>query len=189
MRRPPHRGRAARVRRPDPARSWPAPASGTAADARGVGPPAVAAARRDDLRSGAELAAEFDALRADERRASCAACARATSCGSGDHPRRRSAARRRAPRRVGPPRPQPRPPDAGGQPGARLAPDGQRAPVLPRGPLGRRRALDEGLVQAAVHHLVDAVGDEPADDRADDVDPELVEVAADDARSRSSGPG
>jgi len=28
-------------------------------------PPAVAAARRDDLRSGAELAAEFDALRAD----------------------------------------------------------------------------------------------------------------------------
>jgi hypothetical protein len=31
----------------------------------GWDPPAVAAARRDDLRSGAELAAEFEALRAD----------------------------------------------------------------------------------------------------------------------------
>ena len=34
-------------------------------DLEGWDPPAVAAARRDDLRSGAELAAEFDALRAD----------------------------------------------------------------------------------------------------------------------------
>jgi len=34
------------------------------ADLEGWDPPAVAAARRDDLRSSAELAAEFDALRA-----------------------------------------------------------------------------------------------------------------------------
>ena len=79
---------------------------------------------------------------------------------------------------MGPPRPQPRPPDARRQPGAGLAPDGERAAVLPRGPLGRR-ALDEGLVHAAVHQLVDPVADDPADDRADDVDPELVQVAAD----------
>ena len=40
-------------------------AAGRTPTLEGWDPPAVAAARRDDLRSGAELAAEFDSMRAD----------------------------------------------------------------------------------------------------------------------------
>ena len=62
VRRAPHRSRAARVRRPDPAdRRGRAP--GRPVPLEGWDPPAVAAARRDHLRAPAELAAEFEALR------------------------------------------------------------------------------------------------------------------------------
>ena len=66
VRRPPHRGRAARVRRPDPRDHRAAAARpDIPPDLEAWDPPAVAEARRDDLRSADELAGEFVALRQD----------------------------------------------------------------------------------------------------------------------------
>ena len=82
MRRPPHRGRAARVRRPDPDD----PRGGRRRpdippDLEAWDPPAVAEARRDHLRAAAELAAEFarcvgDGVDARPRPAARRTCAR-----------------------------------------------------------------------------------------------------------------
>ncbi len=134
MRRPPHRGRAARVRRSDPARSSAAagrtsrPTSrlGSTGRRRGAPRPPARPARSSppsSTRSGPTASP------------SSAASAPSDLDRIGHASRRRPAARRRTPRRVGPPRPEPRPPDAGGDPGAGLGPDGQRPAVQPRGPL------------------------------------------------------
>ena len=56
------------------------------ADLEAWDPPAVAEARRDHLRAGAELAAEFDALRADGVRPRPRPARRPTSGASGMHP-------------------------------------------------------------------------------------------------------
>ena len=123
------------------------------------------------------------------RGASSAACARRPRARR-DASGRRTTARRRAPRRVGPPRPEPHPPDAGGHPGARLGPDGQRPPVQPRGPLGElapRRSRGRRDRRVVRGDLIDAPADDAADDRADDVDPQLVQVAADEGRADRPG--
>ena len=70
-------------------------------------------------------------------------------------------------------------------------PDGQRPTVLPRGPLAGARGgqvpRSSGSLAAIVHDPEDAVADDAADDRADDVDPQLAEVAADERRADRPG--
>ena len=85
------------------------------ADLEDWDPPAVAEARRDHLRPAAELAAEFEALRADGVEARPEP-RRGRHVARRDPPGGRAAARRRAPRRMGPPRSEPHPPDAGASP-------------------------------------------------------------------------
>ena len=198
VRRPPHRGRAARVRRPDPddpgART---DRTSRPTSRRGTRPRSP---RRgaDHRKPAAELAAEFAALRADG-----VALVRGLTTGrprARRHaPARRAAARRRAAGRVGPPRSEPHPPDAGGHPGPGLGPDGQRPSVQPRGPLtGVRpgRAADRSgsgrgrrLLGAAIDAAPDAPADDAAEDRADEVDPDPASGRRRRRPSRSSAPG
>ena len=65
MRRAPDRGGAARVRRADPPDPRRRSDRASPVALEGWDPPAVAEARRDHLRDAAELAAEFDGLRAE----------------------------------------------------------------------------------------------------------------------------
>ena len=124
------------------------------ADLEDWDPPAVAEARRDHLRPAAELAAEFEALRADGVMLVRTLGPDATGA-CRDAPGGRAVARGRAPWRVGPPRPEPHPPDAGRHPGPRLGSDGQRPAVQPRGPLGEL-LLDLREVVSAVLGVVRA---------------------------------
>ena len=134
VRRPPHRGRATWLRRPDPddprRRS-----AGPAGRSRGAG------IRRPSPRRDAITSARARSSPPSSTRCAPTGVRLVRGLGPNDlarvghPPRRRAAARRRAPRRMGPPRPEPRPPDARRHPGPRLGPDGQRPPVLPRGPL------------------------------------------------------
>ena len=101
---------------------------------RGWDPPAVAEARRDRrARPGGARRRVRRAARG-RRGPRPQALAPATSPGSACTPTSGRCASTSC-SRVGPPRPEPHPPAAGGDPGAGLGPDGQRPPVQPRGPL------------------------------------------------------
>ena len=96
------------------------PILAAAAETRPSRPTSRTGIRRPSPRRGAttcapaaELAAEFEALRADGVDARPRPRPGRPRRASGMHPSRRTAARRRAARRMGPPRPEPHPPDAG----------------------------------------------------------------------------